>query len=130
MKNCNPTMVFISDIVEDNGKTIFENNMELMHNIPIDSLVEVKWDDWLGDGVCKKVHARLFVYKQGRDCDGTPLYWLSEYNKEGTDILIDHFGKFSVKLQGGFSEDSLTVIEITEDLKRGEGALRWDDKEV
>jgi len=34
------------DIVEKNGKTIRENNLALTHKIPIDTLVEVKYDQW------------------------------------------------------------------------------------
>ncbi len=48
----------IHDIVEENGKTIKENNLEKQHKIQIDSLVEVKFDPWFGEGACWKVHAR------------------------------------------------------------------------
>jgi len=29
--------------------------------------------------------------------------------------------------RGGFAEDSLTPVEVTKELKRGEGSLNWDD---
>jgi hypothetical protein len=78
----------VADIVEENGKTIRENNLEKTHDIPIGTLVEVKYDEWYGDGACEKVHARLWVIGHSRDCDGTPLYNLSKYREpmfvEGT----------------------------------------------
>lgn len=58
-------VISFGDIIEENGKTIRQNNIELEHNIPINSLVEVKYDQWHGDGVCSKVHARLWVTHHG-----------------------------------------------------------------
>ena len=120
-------VVFVKDIVEDNGKTIFENNMEKCHKIPIDALVEVKYDEWLGDSVCMKIHARLWVYDHQRDCDGTPLYMLSKYKKKGTDEIVKHFGRYTGVVIGGFSEESLIQIEVTPDLAYGHGALKWEE---
>lgn len=144
--------IAFGDIVEENGKTIHQNNQEKPHNIPLGALVEVQYDDWYGEGACAKVTARLFVVHQGRDCDGTPLYWLSS-KRPGTDqsrkLLYcpdEDFGgkgelpgglpgvmfneEFTRKLldnwKGGFNETSLTVIEQTEAIKRGEKALRWE----
>lgn len=56
------------DVVEKNGKTIKENNLEQTHNFPVGSLVEIK-----------DTQERLYVKKLTRDCDGTPLYSLSVY---------------------------------------------------
>lgn len=61
----------VSEIVESNGKTIRQNNMELQHNIPLGALVEVNYEYGDMNGV------RLFVVNHSRDCDGTPLYDLS-----------------------------------------------------
>lgn len=122
-------IIFIKDIVEDNGKTVFENNMALKHNIPIDTLVEVKFDKWCDNGACLKIHARLWVYKYHRDCDGEPLYAISEHKKEDTDLLIKHFGKYIGGIYEGFSEESLTPIDVTPNLICGHGALKWNVNE-
>jgi len=69
--------VIFGDIVEQNGKTIRENNSEIEHSIPVGALVEFKSSEWHGNGACEIVHARWWVVEQNRDCDGTPLYSLS-----------------------------------------------------
>ena len=129
-------MIPFSSIVEENGKTIRENNMEKDHNIPVGALVEVKMDSWYGDGACDKTHARLWVIEQGRDCDGTPLYWLSFTPKHKWENIKVQFDEWTVdgdlaqkmfyKVCGGFLEKSLTVIEVTDDLVYGTGSLRWE----
>ena len=131
-------LVWVHDLVEKNGKTIKENNLEKEHTIPIGSLVEVQYDHWHGDGACEKVHARMWVHSHDRDCDGTPLYSLSR-NKvtlyENASIFI---GKVKVreriahamlnKLESGFSEGRLKVIEVTNDIINGVGSLTWDEE--
>ena len=113
--------VMIHDLVNPKtGKTWKEENLERMHNIPIGSLVEVKWDSWFGDGAGWKVHARLWVVAHDRDCDGTPLYRLSRWNDPQFALQVGD-------THGGFSEESLTVIPITAELCYGAGALEWDD---
>jgi hypothetical protein len=147
--------VAFGDIVEENGKTIRQNNMEQVHSIPAGALVEVKYTNWHGDGACEKVQARLWVVKQGRDCDGTPLYWLSkknpntardrvmlyypESNLGGPDyqlpgglpgiMFTEEMSQSIIDgVQGGFSEESLTVIEITDKIKDGYDSLSWDEE--
>jgi hypothetical protein len=122
------TILFVGDIVEENGKTIKENNMERKHNIPIDTLVEVRYDSWFDDGACEKVHARLWVVEHGRDCDGTPLYSLCEEKSDAIPELQQYFGKLGIKIRRGFSEESLTIVEVTDKLKQGYGALKWEDE--
>ncbi len=76
-------------------RTWRQMNQELKHNIPLGSLVEIV-----------KTGVRLFVVFHGRDCDGTPLYWLS-YDKEKYDKndLLQ-----SLKSTGGYSENSLKLV--------------------
>jgi len=114
-------VVFLHDMVEANGKTIKENNLEKQHDIPIGSLVEVKFDDWFGDGACWKVYARLWVISHTRDCDGTPLYSLSRWKNEVFALKVRD-------LYTGFSEGSLKVIDITDNIRRGENALEWGNE--
>lgn len=131
------------DIVEDNGKTIEQNNLEQKkHDIPIGTLVEVKYDEWFGNGACQKVHARLFVVGHNRDCDGTPLYSLSPNkndNFEGAEIITDFDGKKWIikeeiakrilnKYVNGISREKLTPIEVTEKIKQGYDSLDWKDE--
>lgn len=81
----------LRNVVEANGKTIKQNNMERTHGIPLGTLVETE------EGL------RLWVVLQGRDCDGTPLYWLGMrwgYEREDWDQRL-----------GGYPEDSLNVVE-------------------
>lgn len=120
-------IMFMKDIVEDNGKTIFENNMEKSHNIPIDSLVEVKSDGWFGDGACIRYQARLWVVEHIRDCDGTPLYILSEEKANTRKELERYFGR-KFHTYGPFPEESVAPVEVTSELKRGEGALSWGEE--
>jgi hypothetical protein len=130
--------MFVHDIVEENGKTIKQNNMEKAHNIPVGTLVEVKYDDWHGEGACKKIHARLWVWSHDRDCDGTPLYYLSPHHPEhpvSGSVTIDGYeagpevsAKILNEVVGGFAEKSLTPIEVTQEIRDGYGALTWDEE--
>lgn len=126
-----PEIILFGDIVEENGKTIRENNLEKKHNIPLGTLVEVKYSNWHGDGCCEKVHARLWVVYQGRDCDGTPLYWLSTMKPDNEVFLAfkDQPLLGSFVMHGGYAEEDLTVVPVTEDLKQGEGSLHWKDQD-
>jgi hypothetical protein len=66
---------FIGNFIENNGKTIKENNLEIKHNIPLGELVEIiTWDK---ESEEKYGGLRLFVVEHERDVDGTPLYGLS-----------------------------------------------------
>ena len=115
------------------GPTIKEANMARTHNIPLNTLVEVKYNRWFGDGACIKTHARLWVVGHFRDCDGTPLYQLSdrdtkwfEYFK--ADGCHSKMRMVSNILEQGFAEDSLKVIEQTTEVKIGGDCLRWPEE--
>lgn len=112
--------IHIADLVDQTtGKTHREMNNEKRHAIPIGALVEVKFDTWFGLGACWKVHARLWVVAHRRDCDGTPLYSISQWDDPA--FAMSHFAHH------GFSEESLTVVELTDSVRRGDDALSWDD---
>lgn len=116
-----PKIIVYNDIIEKNGKTVYENNMAIPHHIPIGTLVEVKYDRWHGGGACEKVHARLFVKTHARDCDGEPLYTLSKYPREFAEIpTLEH--------RGFFTEKELTIVPITREINGGIGALEWENK--
>jgi hypothetical protein len=67
--------ILVSDIVQENGKTVKQNNLEKTHSIAIGSLVEIQNDSDYGEENTNGL--RLFVVDHARDCDGTPLYSLS-----------------------------------------------------
>jgi hypothetical protein len=75
--------VNISDIVEANGKTIRQNNLEQKHKYPIGTLVEFEWDDNCSYGSSiSPTTVKAFVCQLTRDCDGTPLYTMSMWPPE------------------------------------------------
>lgn len=134
-----PIEINVADILEDNDKSIRQNNMEKTHNIPLRTLVEVDMETWHGDGACEVTRARLWVVSHDRDCDGTPLYSLSRVPRDkwakdmhmvmtvpedGTwELKEDITQGVYYKVHTGFSEESLKVIPVTEDLKSGKGSL-------
>lgn len=81
----------LRNMLEANGRTIKQNNMERTHGVPLGCLVELE------EGL------RLYVVHHGRDCDGTLLYWLGM--RRG-----DEREDWDQKL-GGYSEDDLTIVE-------------------
>jgi len=92
------TFFFIHDLKDPSdpqGRSYKQVNAEKTHAIPIGSLVE------LPEGV------RLFVASHERDCDQTPLYWLTpDYD----DFVREREGWANPKWIGGYSDTSLVVI--------------------
>lgn len=93
------------------GLTWRQENLNLTHQIPLGTLVEVNIEESDYHGL------RAFVVRHDRDCDGTPLYALSVEPLDkyiNTIRLIKAVGihdsveRFMVK--GGFDEESLIVI--------------------
>ncbi len=112
-------LFFIHDMVNPRtGKTYKQENLELMHNIPIGTLVEVKFDRWYGEGACMKVHARLWVVAHDRDCDGTPLYIISQWREPEFGRIHDAFH--------GFVEDRLIPVAPTQAILQGDDVLEWE----
>lgn len=124
-------LIAFGDIVEENGRTIRENNMLIGHKIPIGTLVYVKIDTWHGNGASERIEARLFVVEHHRDCDGSPLYGLSKFNLDAwnywTKNYENHFARLVSEYRHGFTEDDLTPIPLTDEVLRGDDALAWQD---
>ena len=102
-----------------------ENNTAKGHNIPVGTLVEVKYTTWHGNGACSTGHARLWVIWHTRDCDGTPLYGLGA----NPDPAAYEGGLAECAMQGlegGFAEDALTPVEVDDRLREGHGSLEWE----
>lgn len=93
----------LADPSDPAGRSYRQVNAEKRHAIPLDALVEVESGE------------RLYVVMQGRDCDQTPLYWLS---MEGhTEKLNEHMHKGD--WFGGYLEESLTVIKLPNAQSKG-----------
>jgi len=128
-------MLLYSELKDRNNQTIKEENNNMKHNIPIDTLVEIDLDKTDLKYISEKIAGlRLFVIGHTRDCDGTPLYQLyprplSEYNKCLNDMklifelnnlthlnmdkMADNMRSFGVI--GGLSEYSLKIIYTKEE---------------
>ncbi len=78
------------------GRSYRQVNAELLHTIPIGSLVELESGE------------RLYVAQHGRDCDMTPLYTLTmrDYLDEPNELIR------RARYFGGYGEESLTVIRL------------------
>lgn len=87
----------IKDPDDSQGRSYREVNNAKKHLFEVGQLVELR------DGV------RLWVVMQGRDCDGTPLYWLC-HNRDDT---VQGDGIFAnINWVGGYSEEGLTLVEL------------------
>lgn len=98
------TIINVADLRDPDdpkGRSYRQVNAERQHTILIGALVELRPDD---DG---KGGVRLFVVHHGRDCDQTPLYYLSH---DPGDTVQEREGWRNRSWVGGFSEDSLSVI--------------------
>ena len=125
--NKNPSILLFSEIVEANGKTIRENNMEQKHLYPIGEVVEVDLDlsqpgcddgiDINLKGVCT-----LYVTGHNRDCDGTPLYIISDIPVEypisspsfSQERLV--YRTLAKVVEHGYGEESLRPVGRRRDL--------------
>lgn len=114
-------VVYVPDIVEANGKTVRENNLELPHKIPLKTFVEINLD------YSKSHGCRGFVVEHRRDCDGTPLYGLSlspddadhianmkRSVEEGEDQAEAWLRLAQSRVNGGWSDSCLIVIDNKE----------------
>lgn len=122
----------VADIIEENGKTIRENNKAKTHNIPVNTMVEFHLEDLDENGAGYNAKVKGYVYQHTRDCDGTPLYSISlvhpskllgvsEDSGVGVVMRIDRhsnwfFLKKEMEIQwlnkicNGYTEDALTVV--------------------
>lgn len=88
-------IINMADLQDPQGRSYRQVNAERQHTIPIGTLVE------LSNG------ARAFVVCYGRDCDQTPLYYVS---LDSDDTVRRVPGWKNSSWQGGFAEQSLTVV--------------------
>lgn len=129
-----PVVVNFADLVLPSGKTIRQENMELQHTIPLYTLVELDYDNYAKYG-----GLRLFVAYHGRDCDGTPLYYLTHTadcigykpGRPGDDASEEDRMRYMFRrgaYRGGFGEHSLTIIRSGKEVL--DGMLEeWTDRD-
>ena len=82
------------------GRTYRQVNAAKSHEIPIGAFVELE------DG------CRSWVVHLARDCDQTPLYYLS-LDKDDTEPRFEKF--MNTSWSGGYSADSLKIIPTPEE---------------
>lgn len=67
------TYVKFENLKEANGKTIYENNMDIKHKIPIGT--KVYWENETYTTAGPKIEKGIYtIFSHDRDCDGTPMY--------------------------------------------------------
>lgn len=113
-------IMMIHDFVEANGKTIRENNMEKAHHLREGQEVRL-----LGEEPGDPDQGIAFILLCGRDCDGTPLYWLggqaqwNEMQRLGRERTIDNMGwRIFNRVDGGYPEDSLEPSDFRADVRK------------
>jgi len=79
-------LVYVPDMIESNGKTVRENNMEIKHSLVIGDEVRFIEGEDFSERYCSEdpkqiqdavARGTFFVASIDRDCDGTPLYTLT-----------------------------------------------------
>lgn len=105
------------DIVEANGRTWRENRLALKHNIPLKALVEVEVEKVFANDTAIKGIVQMYVIWHGRDCDGTPLYWLGtspagadEWPPDGSTFVSRMLHRYQYDVDGGYGEEQLRVV--------------------
>lgn len=120
-------IITMGDIVEENGKTIRENNLAKQHALKLGDVVEVdiKLSDRHGHPTKVDLRGRchLYVVAHMRDCDGTPLYMVSDLpvvyplhteNLFSKERLL--YRMLAVVVEHGYSEESLKATGLHNDL--------------
>lgn len=97
--------ILVPNIVETNGKTIRENNLEKNHHFNINDKVKIdkeNIDSWLtpeehGEGIVEHVlnDGDFYIVDKPRDCDGEPLYSVSIFPRPNTkERTFDYYLKY------------------------------------
>lgn len=119
------SIINVADVTDPgSGKTFRQLNSEKIHNIPLDAIVKVM--TYVSDTHSYEERPHnlvLRVVRHGRDCDQTPLYYLSHMTVERYEEdcrLLERLGLggdvFKPRLYGGLSEDCLKVIALPNEI--------------
>lgn len=105
------------EIVEANGHTWRENRLALPHNIPLKALVEVEIEKLFANNTSLKGVVQMYVIWHGRDCDGSPLYWLGtdpagadRWPPDGSTFTSIMLYRSEYGVDGGYNEEQLHVV--------------------
>lgn len=117
-------LICYSKIIEENGKTIKENNREIKHRYPLGAIVTVQFDQTSGQHESARIGysgtATLYVVRHGRDCDGTPLYTLADEPiapdderrwERFTDFALRNYGEEALTPTGYYAKRFYTLDE-------------------
>ena len=81
-------------------------NMQLQHEIPLDTLVEVVLDGHAENGI------RGFVVEHTRDCDGEPLYAISlKRHTEAMNLKSVQEFLYCVSVSDGWTKENLKLVK-------------------
>jgi hypothetical protein len=107
-------MINVADMVNpQTGQTWREENLARTHGIPVGALVEIVSDPEYPDDERENDGLRLLVAHRGRDCDETPLYWLTA-QPETVGLTWEELGPWR-RWYGGHAEEGLKVIRLPRD---------------
>lgn len=99
-----PKLINVADTVEDNGLTVRQNNLNLKHRFKVGTVVYIEDE-----------HLWARIVDCGRDCDGTPLYWVGPEAAWHQLVVDPHLIKDTVWrltnwIDGGYGEDSFRAF--------------------
>lgn len=124
MKPCTGVLVLHDMKNPATGKTFKQENSEKTHAIALDTIVKVMtYVSETHSYEERPYNLVLRVVRHGRDCDMTPLYYLSHLKtQEYLDSckLLEDLGfkgdVFKPRLYGGLSEDCLKVMALPDEI--------------
>lgn len=125
----------LSSMIEPNGKTVRENNLQILHSLRVGDKVSVFVEDY-------KQEIEVLVLDLTRDCDGETLYVLSPSSRVRENYprwrrTIDdpfeteenkryvHFEMMTAAILNGYSRESLQLDSETE---RNNASRVWQYK--
>jgi len=122
------TITFVSDIVCEDGRTVKEHNLDLKHQIPLGTLVEVLPSDYPDEEddphTSITTGTRIFIVGHGRDCDGTPLYHLSS-NKNAMRLLESIEAQMEAP-EYAFADRIVHTLTMRSAKERARGAIHFN----
>lgn len=89
----------LSNMVESNGKTKYENNLEIPHTIQLGSLVEINKNNYDHVGLC------LYVVMHIRDANGYPINYLS-HTLDDMDENTRDYARMTI----GYKDENLNLV--------------------
>lgn len=95
----NEIVMSLANLIENNGKTRYENKLDIPHTIPLGSLVEINENNYDNIGLC------LYLVMHVRDANGHPLNYLSNT----LDDMNENTRNYA-RMTIGYRDEDLTLI--------------------